>query len=648
MDLEIEGFTPMEIVGRGGSATVYRAREDAFDREVALKVFDIEFGDADQQRFVRELRAIGRLGEEHHAVALVFAAGTTRRNKPFISMRYYPGGSLQAAVKRNGPVRLSDALVVADCIGGALDVAHAAGVLHRDVKPANVLLDGKQLAVLADFGIASFVEGAAESSVTMSMMTPAYAPLERLNGEPATTASDVYSLAATLWSILAGHVPHAQTTGDSVGTIMHRIVQGDIKPLGRQDLPPQVEQVLRRGLETDPAMRPSTPGALVAALHEAGDHTVITSVPSWGSSPPAPTASAAPIAGADDEMTRVKSAIEPEAAAPIVDAVSDRADLPLPANPVEEMTVARGTRESSPSLDHVRTDEPASSRRRWAVGAAAACLVPLAVVGSLQLMRDERAPTDVRVMGTVETTSTSTPPATDPTIAAPPEGSGVTETIPPAPTLPPEGTTAPGPGPTTRLPGTPPGRPTAGGGVVLPTSPPATNPPPTAGSGPPAPTVVQPPIPVIESLTCRKGGGVVDFSPALGFSNGTHSFRFRDALSGFDTCTDSTSRKITSGQLRGFVLTYGPVNCFVNSGSGSGIGTIAWSNGSTSQAELRLQLAPRELFGAPVGSVSLSVQTGPFAGRSFTAPATLDFGDRGPDCSTTIGTLTFGELTPNL
>jgi len=621
VDLDIEGFTPIEVIGRGGSATVYRARELAFDREVALKVLNVEIGAADQQRFSRELRSIGRLGEAHHAIALVFSTGVTRQNNPFLSMRYYPGGSLQAAVKRLGRVDLPDALTIADCIGGALDTAHAAGILHRDVKPANVLLDGKQLAVLADFGIASFVEGVGETSNSLSMMTPAYAAPERIKGEPATAASDIYSLSATLWSVLAGRVPHAQTTSDSLATIIHRIMGGDIVPLDRSDLPPLVEQVLRRGLDSNPELRPTSAAELVAELKEA-DSRVITSVPFGaaltGQCSPFPTTNPKGQPGPadlpwDPNAARTRSAATGE---------SDTPDGDL-----DETTVARPI--PSPAASEPTPDEGSRSPYRKRALAAAALLPALLVTWFL--VRDDRGERVVKVE--VEGTSETRVPPTVPHPDA--------ETIPPTNPSTPADTVVPPVEPGISTPADADGheanpvKPTNPPNPGSPAKPNRSSPPAASEPSPESPIVSPAPsisIPITvspesESLICLTGGAPVTFSPGLGLSDAGSSWTLASPGSTFGNCTNQ-SHGITSGNPQGFVLTFQAVNCLISSQTtGTGVGTITWSDGSQSQATLKLQMKPSG-FEKPKGTATWSITGGLFAGSTSSSESGLDFEGR--------------------
>jgi serine/threonine protein kinase len=662
MELEAEGFTPIEIIGRGGSATVYRAREDAFDREVALKVFDLEFGDAEQERFTRELRAVGRLGEVHHAVALVFATGVTRRNNPFLAMRYYPGGSLQADVKRHGPVALADALAVADCIGGALDAAHAAGILHRDVKPANVLLDGKQLAVLADFGIASFVEAAGDTSTSMSMMTPAYAAPERINGEPATTASDIYSLAATLWSALAGRVPHASTTGDSVATVIHRIIQGEIQPLDRTDLPPHIEPALRRALHSDPGKRPTCAAELLSDL--AGDDRgftdgfspsgLIGGVPLAAASlphaPPSPF-DPPPDPVVDDDVTRARQASVADPVEMPVDP-SFAGVWPAARNDVDETTMSRGSAPPEPAPATPPAVPPTTSNLRSVLAVAAGLLLLLVVAGVVLLARDGsddvvavKGASVTRSTTTTDQTTTSSTETTIPSSSVPDTSAPVdTSTV-----TPPSGASG-GSGITTQ----PIGRKkpaTTSGGPTPPVS--------VATAGPTQPVVPMTPPPVTvpnavvataSSIVCTEGGGAVTLSPGLTTSRSPQTMTTVADRFGLSGCSVYPSQTSMNGSFDVSSITFASMDCIISGTSGSGKGRIRWSDGNFSDVTIRMSLSGT-LFEPTTGTVMFTVDDGLLKNASGSARVSrVDLANRELGCNPAVvrSTLHFETLTLKL
>ena len=262
---DIPGHRIAGVLGKGGFATVYRGWQLAVGREVAVKVDNrVLLGERDRRRFVREVTAAGRLSGHPHVID-VYDAGTLGDGRPYMVMELCPAGSLNDAVDRNGPMAPAQVRDIGIRIGGALAAAHAAGVLHRDIKPANILINRYGMVGLSDFGLASILAAEGEQSVTRSALTPAFAPPESFRGEEPTVAADLYSLAATLYALLAGRPPHFPADGGvpSIATIMslHGQPVDDLP-----GVPPELMAALRWGLAADPAMRPRSATALRNAL----------------------------------------------------------------------------------------------------------------------------------------------------------------------------------------------------------------------------------------------------------------------------------------------------------------------------------------------------------------------------------------------
>jgi len=201
--VDIDGFEQFELIGRGGFSTVYKAHQTAFDRTVAIKVLEVDASDeVVLRRFQRECELAGRL-TGHPYVVTPMVTGVTEDIRPFLVMEYCPGGTVIDRVRRSGPMNADDAVDVAIKLAGALHSAHLHRFVHRDVKPHNVVFNRVGEPGLTDFGIA-VVSGLTESSVTTEALTPTHAAPEVLRGEPATPASDIYSLGSTLYVMLAG------------------------------------------------------------------------------------------------------------------------------------------------------------------------------------------------------------------------------------------------------------------------------------------------------------------------------------------------------------------------------------------------------------------------------------------------------------
>jgi hypothetical protein len=253
---DIAGLSDWRPLARGGFAAVWQARQDSLGRQVAVKV-DFRPLDDDKQRrrFLREAGAAGRLSG-HPGIVTVHDAGILPDDRPYLVLELCPGGSLSAwlAPEKRPPVqRVRD---VGVRIADALAAAHARGVIHRDVKPANILIDAYGHAGLTDFGLAAMPEPGTELSVTMEALTPAYAPPEMFHSHPATESGDVYSLAATLYALLAGHPPRWPTDGHTP-TLPELIELHATPPAELPQVPPQLMQVLTGGLAAEGSERPT-------------------------------------------------------------------------------------------------------------------------------------------------------------------------------------------------------------------------------------------------------------------------------------------------------------------------------------------------------------------------------------------------------
>jgi serine/threonine-protein kinase PknK len=165
------GFTDPEEIGRGGFGVVYRCNQRALNRTVAMKVLTTDLEPDNMERFVREQVAMGQLSGHPHIVN-IFQVGTTATGRPYIVMQYHPHGSLKAKIHETGPLDWRDALHIGVKVAGALETAHLRDTLHRDVKPANILLTEYGEPQLTDFGIAR-ISGGFETSDGLITGSPA-------------------------------------------------------------------------------------------------------------------------------------------------------------------------------------------------------------------------------------------------------------------------------------------------------------------------------------------------------------------------------------------------------------------------------------------------------------------------------------------
>ncbi|WP_092382659.1 serine/threonine-protein kinase [Micromonospora phaseoli] len=248
----VPGLTDLQVFARGGYATVYRATQISVGREVAVKVENRTLvSERDQARFLREARAAGRMSSHPHVVDL-FDVGVTIDQHPYLIMELCDGS--YAERMRNSPLGAAEARDLGIKIADAIAHSHAAGVLHRDVKPANILHSHFNSAVLADFGLAVVAE-MRDASVALEVLTPAYAPPEMFSHSPPSPAVDVYALCATLYAVMHGRPPRWQAERNpSLVTVMEMFHQPIPNLPG---IPEGLVDVLRAGMANDPGDRPS-------------------------------------------------------------------------------------------------------------------------------------------------------------------------------------------------------------------------------------------------------------------------------------------------------------------------------------------------------------------------------------------------------
>ncbi|HYG63947.1 MAG TPA: protein kinase, partial [Thermoanaerobaculia bacterium] len=265
-----------EPVGGGGMGIVYKARDTRLGRTVALKFLPPELtrDPEAKERFLQEARAASAL--DHPNVCTVHEIGEDEEGRLFLAMAFYDGETLKRRLER-GPLPLDEATDVAKQVAQGLTKAHRQGIVHRDVKPANLMLTGDGVVKVLDFGIAKLAGSSGLTQAGSSLGTPAYMSPEQARGEEVDGRTDVWSLGAVLYEMLAGRRPFP---GDHDQAVIYALLHETPKPLPslRVDVPPDLARIVARMLEKDPERRcPSMADALAdlrAFRNEPGTGTV--------------------------------------------------------------------------------------------------------------------------------------------------------------------------------------------------------------------------------------------------------------------------------------------------------------------------------------------------------------------------------------
>ncbi|MGZ6340427.1 MAG: protein kinase domain-containing protein, partial [Candidatus Limnocylindrales bacterium] len=254
----------LELLGEGGMATIYRAHDGQLERDVALKLLRPEYGrDPDfVARFRQEAHSVASLS--HPNIVSVFDFGTDPAG-PFIVMEYVQGEDLASLLRRNGPLPPRRAARLTAEAARALEAAHERGIVHRDVKPSNVLLASDGRVKVVDFGIARALSDSQLTLPGTTLGSVHYFSPEQARGEQTTPASDIYALGILLYELLAGRRPWE---GDSAASIALARLHGPAPMVSevRAGVPPVLEAIDRKAMALEPEARFTSAGAMADAL----------------------------------------------------------------------------------------------------------------------------------------------------------------------------------------------------------------------------------------------------------------------------------------------------------------------------------------------------------------------------------------------
>ncbi|MBE2184443.1 MAG: protein kinase [Anaerolineae bacterium] len=277
---QIHDFIVSERIGRGGMATVYRARQLSVNRDVALKTITLDANlsenDEFRRRFEQEATLIATL--EHIHILPIYDYGIVDNEVAFIAMRLLRGGSLSDLL-RNGPLDFERVTDIFTQIARGLGYAHSKGVIHRDLKPSNILLDDAGNAYLTDFGLAKLVEDSLDLTKSGNILgTPVYMSPEQLRGTVVAARSDIYSMGVILYHMMAGRSPFDSSENNVVSVIYHHL---ETPPLPPHEYNPEIsaglEAIILRALSKSPDDRYSTIEEMAMALNqEMGRRITIT------------------------------------------------------------------------------------------------------------------------------------------------------------------------------------------------------------------------------------------------------------------------------------------------------------------------------------------------------------------------------------
>ncbi len=263
---DVGDYHVVGLIGEGGMGTVYLATAPDGTR-VALKVVKEDYArdETFRRRFSREARIAQSV--KHENVVPMLASGE-HDGLPYMAQRFVDGMALDKKIRRDGPMDVADAVGICTDVAEGLEALWAAGVVHRDVKPANILLDGSGRAFITDFGLAKDTQGSLLTLPGQALGSMDYMAPEQIRGEPVSSASDVYALGCVMYECLCGKPPFAHVQGMRI-LWAHLQDEPPDPRVARPDLSPEFAGALLLALRKEPGRRPSSPAEYARLLREA-------------------------------------------------------------------------------------------------------------------------------------------------------------------------------------------------------------------------------------------------------------------------------------------------------------------------------------------------------------------------------------------
>ena len=279
--VDLDGW---RVIGRGGFATVFAARQERLGRQVAVKLLRERPSPNVVRWFLRECEVMGGLSSHPHIVT-IHDSGVTDDGRPYLVMEHLAGGSLADRIADGAPLPWQEVLSIGTNVTDALAAAHERGILHLDIKPANVMVSQYGAPKLGDFGIARLETSGATTSVVP--FSPFYVAPEVVDGQRPTRATDVYALGATLATLLRGRPPYWRDGDNAVSSVLTRTMRETVISFDDVDLPEPLQALLSKMLARDPARRPSVDAVREALVAIEDEGSSSRSVPTAASTSPA-------------------------------------------------------------------------------------------------------------------------------------------------------------------------------------------------------------------------------------------------------------------------------------------------------------------------------------------------------------------------